>query len=304
MVKADLKVRIGKLELKNPVMAASGTFGSGEEFKDFVNINKLGAIITKSITLNQREGNPPPRIVETSSGILNSIGLQNDGIEGFIKNNLPFLRRVKTVVIVSIAGQSFNEYKELARRLDKIERIDGIEINISCPNVRGGLEFAVEPSSTFEVVSLTRKNTRKTLITKLSPNVKDIGEIAKAAEEAGTDSVSLVNTFTGMAIDIETKAPKLGNLVGGLSGPAIKPIALHMVWEVARQVKIPVIGMGGIMNYKDALEFIIVGASAIQVGTANFVNPKATIEIINGIENYMGKNRIKNIKELVGCLKI
>lgn len=304
MVKADLKVRIGKLELKNPVMAASGTFGFGEEFKDFVNINKLGAIITKSITLNQREGNPPPRIVETSSGILNSIGLQNDGIEGFIKNNLPFLRRVKTVVIVSIAGQSFNEYKELARRLDKIERIDGIEINISCPNVRGGLEFAVEPSSTFEVVSLTRKNTRKTLIAKLSPNVKDIGEIAKAAEEAGTDSVSLVNTFTGMAIDIETKAPKLGNLVGGLSGPAIKPIALHMVWEVARQIKIPVIGMGGIMNYKDALEFIIVGASAIQVGTANFVNPKATIEIINGIENYMGKNRIKDIKELVGCLKI
>ncbi|MFH1778915.1 MAG: dihydroorotate dehydrogenase [Candidatus Omnitrophota bacterium] len=304
MVKADLKVRIGKLELKNPVMAASGTFGSGEEFKDFVNINKLGAIITKSITLNQREGNPPPRIVETSSGILNSIGLQNDGIEGFIKNNLPFLRRVKTVVIVSIAGQSFNEYKELARRLDKIERIDGVEINISCPNVRGGLEFAVEPSSTFEVVSLTRKNTRKTLIAKLSPNVKDIGEIAKAAEEAGADSVSLINTFTGMAVDIETKAPKLGNLVGGLSGPAIKPIALHMVWEVARQVKIPVIGIGGIMNYKDALEFIIVGASAIQVGTANFVNPKATIEIIDGIENYMGKNRIKNIKELVGCLKI
>lgn len=304
MVKPDLKVRIGKLELKNPVMAASGTFGSGEEFKDFVNINKLGAIITKSITLNQREGNPPPRIVETSSGILNSIGLQNDGIESFIKNNLPFLRRVKTVVIVSIAGQSFNEYKELARRLDKIERIDGVEVNISCPNVRGGLEFAVEPSSTFEVVSLTRKNTRKTLIAKLSPNVKDIGEIAKAAEEAGADSVSLINTFTGMAIDIETKAPKLGNLVGGLSGPAIKPIALHMVWEVARQVKIPVIGIGGIMNYKDALEFIIVGASTIQVGTANFVNPKATIEIINGIENYMGKNRIKNIKELVGCLKI
>ncbi len=304
MVKPDLKVRIGKLELKNPVMAASGTFGSGEEFKDFVNINKLGAIITKSITLNQREGNPPPRIVETSSGILNSIGLQNDGIEGFIKNNLPFLRRVKTVVIVSIAGQSFNEYKELVRRLDKIERIDAIEINISCPNVRGGLEFAVEPSSTFEVVSLTRKNTRKTLITKLSPNVKDIGEIAKAAEEAGTDSVSLVNTFTGMAIDIETKAPKLGNLVGGLSGPAIKPIALHMVWEVARQVKIPVIGMGGIMNYKDALEFIIAGASAVQIGTANFVNPKAMIEIINGIEKYMNANKIKNMKELIGCLKV
>lgn len=304
MVKPDLKVKIGKLELKNPVMTASGTFGFAEEFKDVVDINRLGAIITKSITLKPREGNPPPRIVETSSGILNSIGLQNDGIEGFVKNRLPLLKRIKTAVIVSIAGERLTEYEELTKRLDKIDRIDAIEINISCPNVKGGLEFSAEPRSTFEVISLARKNTNKTLITKLSPNVKDIGEIAKAAEEAGTDAVSLVNTFSGMAIDIETKMPRLGTVVGGLSGPAIKPMALRMVWEVAKRVKVPVIGIGGIMDYKDALEFIISGASAVEVGTASFVNPKATIEIIDGIESYMSKNKIKHIKELVGCLKV
>ncbi|KPK42287.1 MAG: hypothetical protein AMJ78_02995 [Omnitrophica WOR_2 bacterium SM23_29] len=304
MVKPDLKVRIGRLKLKNPVMAASGTFGFGEEFKDFVNINKLGAIITKSITLKPREGNPPPRIVETASGILNSIGLQNDGIENFLKEKVPLLRKAKTVIVVSIAGESFNEYKELTRRLDKIDMVDAIEINISCPNVKGGLEFAVEPNSTFDVVTLVRRNTGKVLITKLSPNVKDMGEIAKAAEEAGTDSVSLVNTFTGIAVDIQTKTSKLGNVVGGLSGPAIKPIALRMVWEVTRQVKIPVIGMGGVMDYKDALEFIIAGASAVQVGTASFVNPKATIEIIDGIERYMSKNKIKDMKGLIGCLRV
>ena len=304
MVKPDLKVRIGRLKLKNPVMAASGTFGFGEEFKDFVDLNKLGAIITKSITLKPREGNPPPRIVETASGILNSIGLQNDGIENFLKEKVPLLRKAKTVIVVSIAGESFNEYKELTRRLDKIDMVDAIEINISCPNVKGGLEFAVEPNSTFDVVTLVRRNTGKVLITKLSPNVKDMGEIAKAAEEAGTDSVSLVNTFTGIAVDIQTKTSKLGNVVGGLSGPAIKPIALRMVWEVTRQVKIPVIGMGGVMDYKDALEFIIAGASAVQVGTASFVNPKATIEIIDGIERYMSKNKIKDMKGLIGCLRV
>ncbi len=304
MVKPDLKVKIGKLELKNPVITASGTFGFGEEFKDVVNINRLGAIITKSITLKPREGNPPPRIVETSSGILNSIGLQNDGIEGFVKNKLPLLKRIKTAVIVSIAGESLVEYAELTKRSDKIDRIDAIEINISCPNVKGGLEFSAEPRSTFEVVNLVRRNTNKTLIAKLSPNVKDIGEIAKAAEEAGTDAVSLVNTFSGMAIDIETKMPRLGNVVGGLSGPAIKPMALRMVWETAKQIRIPVIGIGGIMDYKDALEFIIAGASAIEVGTASFINPKATIEIIDGIESYMSRNKIKNMRELSGCLKV
>jgi len=304
MVRQDLKIKIGKLELKNPVIAASGTYGFGEEFKDFVDISKLGAIIAKTITLNPSEGNPPPRIVETSSGILNSIGLQNDGIDGFLKDKLPILRKAKTVIILSIAGENPGEYKRLAKQLDKIDEIDGIELNISCPNVKGGLDFSVEPSSTFDVVNLTRRNTSKTLITKLSPNVKDISEIAKAAEAAGSDSVSLVNTFTGMAIDIETKMPKLGNVVGGLSGPAIKPIALRMVWEVSKKIKIPVIGVGGIMDYADALEFIMAGASAVQVGTANFVNPKATIEILSGIEKYMRKNKIKNMRGLIGCLKI
>lgn len=302
MVKPDLKIKIGKLKLRNPVMVASGTFG--EELKSLINIDRLGAIITKSITLKPREGNPPPRIVETPSGILNSIGLQNDGLNGFIKDRLPFLKKAKTAVIVSIAGASLAEYAELAKRLDKIDRVDGIEINISCPNVKGGLEYSSEPNSTFEVVSTVRKNTDKTLITKLSPNVKDIGQIAKAAEDAGTNSVSLVNTFSGMAVDIETRRPKLGNVFGGLSGPAIKPLALRMVWEVAGQVKVPVIGIGGIMDYADALEFIIAGASAVQVGTANFVNPKATMEIIDGIERYMGKNKIKNMKRLIGCPKI
>jgi dihydroorotate dehydrogenase (NAD+) catalytic subunit len=303
MVKPDLKVRIGALELKNPVTMASGTFGSGEEYKDLVDLNKLGAIITKSITLKAREGNPPPRLVETPSGMLNSIGIQNDGVDSFIKNKLPFLGRIRTAVIVSIAGHSVEDYARIAAKLDNVKRVDAIEINISCPNVKGGLEFSKEPASASEVVRAVRRSTRKPIITKLSPNVKDIGEIAFAAQEAGTDAVSLVNTFTGMAIDIETCAPVLGNVTGGLSGPAIKPIALRMVWETSRKVRIPIIGIGGIMDYKDALEFIIAGASAVQVGTANFVNPGTAIEIIGGIEKYMRGRKIKSIKELKGCLK-
>lgn len=303
MVTPKTEVNIGTLRLKNPVIVASGTFGFAEEFRDIVDINRLGAIITKSITLKPREGNPPPRIVETSSGILNSIGLQNDGIEAFVKDRLPLLKKIKTALVVSIAGGSLDEYKELARRLDKIDIIDAIEINISCPNVKDGLEFSAQPRSTYEVVSSIRKSTGKVLITKLSPNAWDIVEIAKAAEEAGTDSVSLVNTFTGMAVDIETRMPKLRNIVGGLSGPAIKPIALRMVWQVAKKVSIPVIGIGGIMDYKDALEFIIAGAVAVEVGTANFVNPRASVEIIDGIENYMSENNIEDMRGLIGCLK-
>lgn len=302
-MRPNLKVKIGKLQLKNPVMAASGTFGSGQEYGELVDLNKLGAIVTKSITLKKKEGNPPPRIVETPSGIINSIGLQNDGIDAFIRDKMPFLAKLKAAIIVSIAGNSVGEYRELARRLDRIRRVDAIEINISCPNVKGGMEFAKGPKATFEVVTSVRKNTRKTVITKLSPNVEDIGTIAVAAERAGTDAVSLVNTFAAMAVDINTRMPLLGNLTGGLSGPAIKPIALRMVWETARRVKIPVIGMGGIMDYRDALEFIISGASAVQMGTANFVEPKAAIEAISGIERYMIKNKIKDIKELIGCLK-
>ncbi len=303
MVKPNLKVKIGGLELRNPVIAASGTFGSGEEYKDLIDLGSLGAIVTKSVTLRPREGNPPPRVVETPSGMLNSIGLQNDGVYAFIKDKMPFLSKVKTAVIVSIAAHSVNDYAEIAGKLDRIKRVDAIEINISCPNVKGGLEFAREPGSAAAVVAKVRAASKKPLITKLSPNVKDITEIAMAAEDAGSDAVSLVNTFTGMAIDICAKRPVLGNIVGGLSGPAIKPIALRMVWETAKKVKIPVIGMGGIMGYEDALEFIIAGASAVEIGTANFVNPKAAADIIAGIEKYMLQEKIKNIKELTGCLR-
>jgi dihydroorotate dehydrogenase (NAD+) catalytic subunit len=303
MVKPNLKVKIGGLELKNPVIVASGTFGSGEEYKDLIDLDKLGAIVTKSITLRPREGNPPPRVVETPSGMLNSIGLQNDGMDAFIKDKIPFLNKVKTAVIVSIAAHSVDDYAEIAGRLNKFKRVDAIEINISCPNVKGGLEFSREPGSAAAVVRRVRAVSNKPLITKLSPNVKDITEIAMAAEDAGSDAVSLVNTFTGMAIDIASKRPVLGNIVGGLSGPAIKPIALRMVWETAKKVKIPVIGIGGIMDYGDALEFIIAGASAVQIGTVNFVNPKAAADIVSGIEKYMRQEKIKNIKELTGCLR-
>ncbi|MFA5147734.1 MAG: dihydroorotate dehydrogenase [Candidatus Omnitrophota bacterium] len=304
MVKPDLKVRIGTLELKNPVTMASGTFGSsGEEYKSLIDLSRLGAIVTKSITLRAREGNPPPRLVETPSGMLNSIGIQNDGVDSFIKDKLPSLGKLRTAVIVSIAGHCVEDYAALAAKLDKVKRVDALEINISCPNVKGGLEFSREPGSASGVVAAVRRSTGKPIITKLSPNVKDICEVALAAQEAGTDAVSLVNTFTGMAIDIDSRMPVLGNVVGGLSGPAIKPIALRMVWETSRKVRIPVIGIGGIMDYKDALEFIIAGASAVQVGTATFVNPAAAMEIIGGIEKYVRGKKIKNIRELTGCLK-
>ncbi len=303
MVKPNLKVNIGGLDLRNPVIVASGTFGSGEEYKDLLDLDKIGAIITKSITLRPREGNPPPRVIETPSGMLNSIGLQNYGLDAFIKDKIPFLNKIKAAVIVSIAAHNIDDYAEIAGKLDKIRRVDAIEINISCPNVKGGLEFAREPGSVAAVVAKVRAASEKPLITKLSPNVKDITEIAMAAEDAGSDAVSLVNTFAGMAIDISAKRPVLGNVVGGLSGPAIKPIALRMVWETAKKVKIPVIGMGGIMGYEDALEFIIAGAAAVEIGTVNFVNPRAATDIIGGIEKYMRQEKIKNIKELTGCLR-
>lgn len=319
----QLAVKIGKIHLKNPVMTASGTFGCGEEYAEFFDLNRLGGIITKTITLNGGAGNPPPRIVETPSGILNSIGLQNDGVEAFVREKSLFLRKLKTSVIVSIAGHSAHDYGELARRLDGLNFISGLEINVSCPNVQGGLEFSAKPASLFKVVSEVRNNTEKTLIAKLSPNAGDITEVAKAAEDAGADAVSLVNTFKGMAVDIEKQleARRLKiegralspssqlptprhYFLGGLSGPAIKPIALRMVWEVFNKVKIPVIGIGGIISYKDALEFIIAGAGAVQIGTANFLNPNSPVEIITGIEEYARRNNIKDIKELIGCLKI
>lgn len=301
----NLAVNIGKLRLKNPVMVASGTFGV--EYDELVDINSLGAIVTKTVTVKGRIGNPPPRIVETSSGMLNSIGLENKGLEDFINNKIPLLTKIDTSVIVSIAGENENEFKKLAMRLSRISRVDGIELNLSCPNIKYGLQgglLAQDEKATYRVVKAVRSATRLTVIAKLSPNVTDIIKIARSAEAAGADAISLVNTFIGMAVDIEEKRPKLGNITGGLSGPAIKPIALRMVWEAHKELDIPIIGIGGIMDYKDALEFMLCGATAIQVGTANFVNPKASTEIIEGIKKYLKNNKIEDINKLIGKLKL
>lgn len=299
----DLEVKIGRLTLKNPVMTASGTFGYGEEYAEFVDLNRLGAIVVKGLSLHPKEGNPPPRIVETAAGMLNSIGLQNIGIENFIRDKLPFLKAFKTSVIVNFFGDSVVEFADAAGRLSAVEGIHGLEMNISCPNKQSGwCIFGTDPRVTFEVVSAVRKNTGLPLIVKLSPNVTDIVLMAKTAEDAGADAVSLINTITGMAIDIKTRRPKLGNIIGGLSGPAVKPVAVKMVYEVFKSVKIPVIGMGGIMNAEDALEFIIAGASAVAVGTANFVRPSATIEILDGIMNYMETEKIEKISSLTGSI--
>jgi dihydroorotate dehydrogenase (NAD+) catalytic subunit len=309
-----LSVKLGKIKLKNPVMVASGTFGYAEEFKDFIDLKKLGAIVTKTITLNPRQGNPPARTCETPSGMLNSIGLENPGLEVFVQEKLPQLMKIGSAIIVSIASEENpDEFVILAKRLDKIKRIAAIELNISCPNIKSQIAYrkshiakliAQDAKATYEVVSAVRKVTRKTLITKLSPNVTDITEIALAAEGAGSDAVSLVNTLSGMSIDINARKPKIASITGGLSGPAIRPIAVRMVWEVYQKIKIPVIGMGGIMDTSSALEFLIAGASAIAIGTANFVNPKVTIEIIEGIKNYMIRNKIKDLSSLIGSLKI
>ncbi len=299
-----VKVKIGKIKLKNPVMVASGTFGYAREFEKLVDLKHIGAIITKTITLNPRQGNPMPRICETASGMLNAIGLQNEGIDNFIKEKMPYLSKIGTPIIVSISGNNIDEFFILTRRLNKIKAISGIELNISCPNIKCKGLVAQDKKETYEVVKAVRKTTNKTIITKLSPNVTDIAEIARAAEDAGSDAVSLVNTFLGMAIDVETGKSKLGNITGGLSGPCIKPIALRMVYEASRNIDIPVIGMGGIMNASDAIEFMLAGATAIQVGTANFIEPGVSGKIIKGIEKYLIKNRIKDIKEIIGSLKV
>ncbi|MDI6736586.1 MAG: dihydroorotate dehydrogenase [bacterium] len=299
----DLTVDIAGLKMKNPVMVASGTFGYGEEYAQLVDLNSLGAIVVKGITLAPRLGNPPPRIVETPCGMLNAIGLENVGVEKFIKEKLPYLRQFDIIVIANIAGKTVEEYVELARKLNGL--VDGLEINISCPNVvKGGLEFGQDPALTYEVVSKVRQATRLPLIAKLSPNVTDIKVIAKSAVEAGIDAISLINTILGMVIDVTTRKPILANVTGGLSGPAIKPIALRMVHEVARVVRVPIIGQGGIMNATDALEFIIAGATAVAVGTANFVDPQTSLKIIKGIEDYLIKNNIHRLSELTGSLQI
>jgi len=302
MQNCDLHVTIGKLALKNPVMVSSGTFGFGEEFEDFIDLNQLGAVISKGISLTPMAGNPPPRIFETEGGLINSIGLQNPGFQEFLKSKLPYYRHLKTRLIINFFGNTQKEYIELARRFDGIPGISGLEMNISCPNVkRGGIVFGADPQMAFHLVRSVRKATTLTLIVKLSPNVTDIALMARSAVEGGADAVSLVNTFRAMAINIHSKKPELGNIMGGLSGPAIKPIALRMVWEVHQAVKVPIIGVGGIMKAEDAIEFILAGASAIQMGTANLINPRAGIEVIQGIRKYLVRNKIDRIQKLIGA---
>jgi dihydroorotate dehydrogenase (NAD+) catalytic subunit len=285
-------------------MVASGTFGYAEEFKNYVRLKKLGAIVTKTITLNPRKGNPMPRTCETAAGMLNAIGLENPGLDSFIKEKMPILKNLGAPIIVSIASEVDQaEFTTLIRRLDTIKEIAAFELNISCPNLKSKKLISQDPKATFAAADSVRKITNKTIIIKLSPNVTDITEIAKAAEDAGSDAVSLVNTFTGISIDIGLRKSKLANITGGLSGPAIKPIALRMVWETAKAVRIPVIGIGGIMTANDALEFIIAGATAVQIGTANFINPGATENIIDGLTKYLKDNKIEHIKNLVGSLK-
>ncbi len=301
--KPDLRVNIGGLSLRNPVMTASGTFGYGEEYTPFVDLNRLGAIIVKGLSLQPSKGNKPPRIAETPCGMLNAIGLENIGIEAFIEKKLPFLKTLSTPVIVNIYGKTKDEYSRLAERIEEIDGISGIEVNISCPNVKkGGIAFGVNPKSAYKVTKAVREKTSKTLIVKLSPNVTDISEIAVSAVDAGADSLSLINTITGMSIDINTRRSRIANITGGLSGPAIRPIALRMVWETVKKVKVPVIGIGGITSYKDAIEFFIAGATAVQIGTANFVNPGATVEIIEGIEKYLADRNISSLSEVIGTL--
>jgi dihydroorotate dehydrogenase (NAD+) catalytic subunit len=302
--KPNMAVRIGGLSLANPVLTASGTFGYAREFESLIDLNRLGGIIVKGLALKPVKGNPPPRIVETPCGMLNAIGLENVGIDAFVVDKMPFLRTLRPPIIANIYGTSVAEYSELARRIDTIDGVSGVEVNISCPNVKaGGVVFGVDPVAAGSVVKAVRQSTRKTVIVKLSPNVTDVTVIARSAEAAGADALSLINTLTGMAIDIETRRPRLANITGGLSGPAIKPVALRMVWQVARATRLPVIGIGGIMKAEDAVEFFIAGAKAVQIGTANFVNPRSALEIIAGIERYLESHGIQDVGHLVGTLE-
>jgi len=301
----SLAVEIAGIKLKNPVMPASGTFGYGEEYAPFIDLERLGAIVTKGLSLAPKAGNPTPRIAETISGMLNAIGLQNVGVDAFIQHKLPFLREINTPVIVNFFGNTLDEYGEVARRLSDIPEVAGVELNISCPNVKqGGIVFGTDPKAASEVVGLVRKHLKKPLIVKLTPNVTDISVTARAAEEAGADAICCINTLTGMAVDIKTRRPRLANKTGGLSGPAIRPVAVRMVHQVVQAVKVPVIGVGGIMRPMDALEFLIVGAKAVQVGTANFVDPAVMITIIDGIEAFCVEEGITDIHQLIGSLQI
>jgi dihydroorotate dehydrogenase (NAD+) catalytic subunit len=301
----DLTTKIGNFICKNPVWTASGTYGYGQEYEDFIDISRLGAIVVKGITGKERQGHAYPRMAETPSGMLNAVGLQNKGIDYFVDTIYPEISNFNTQIIVNVNGGTIEEYCEVAEKCDKLEKIEAIELNISCPNVKqGGMIFGTHCPSAMAVTEAVRKSFSKTLIVKLSPNVTDIVEFAQAVESCGADSISLINTLVGMAIDAKTKRPLLSTITGGLSGPAIKPIALRMVWQVARSVKVPVIGMGGIMNATDAIEFFLAGASAIQVGTANFINPAVTMEILDGITAHMNAENIEKYTDLVGTLEV
>ncbi len=304
MVKnVDLSVDLGFVRLKNPVMVASGTFGYGREFADFVSLEKLGALVVKGISLKPRGGNPPPRLCEVTGGLINSIGLENVGVEVFLSDKLPYLQKRNVTVIVNIFGETLEEYAKVAEMLDGKEGITGLEVNISCPNVHaGGIHFGARPEMAQEVVRTVKSSTKLPVIVKLSPQVSSIAEMAQAVEEAGADAISCINTVPAMAVDIRTRKPKLGAVTGGLSGPAIKPIALRCVYEVVRAVKIPVIGVGGISDYRDALEFLLIGAKAIQVGTANLINPRISIEILERIEQFLMEENLSSIEEFIGKL--
>jgi len=301
----QLNTKIGSLELKNPVMTASGTFGYGTEYSDFMDINRLGAIIVKGTTLNPRQGNPYPRMAETPAGMLNAVGLQNKGVDYFVDHIYPEVRKFQTNVIVNVSGSCIEDYVQCASIINTLDGIPAIELNISCPNVKqGGMAFGVKPESAAQVVSAVRKAYDKTLIVKLSPNVTDITEIARAVEGAGADCVSLINTMLGMAIDAEKRKPILSTITGGMSGPAVKPVALRMVWQTARAVKIPIIGLGGICSATDAIEFLLAGASAIQIGTANFIDPSISEKVVDGIEDYLERHNFNSVQEIIGALQV
>lgn len=302
---ADLRVNIGKLEMKNPVMTASGTFGYGLEFQDFVDLEQIGGIIVKGTTLHHREGNPYPRMAETPMGMINAVGLQNKGVHYFVDHIYPQIKDINTNMIVNVSGSQVEDYAETARIINELDSIPAIELNISCPNVKqGGMAFGVSAHGAEEVVSAVRKVYDKTLIVKLSPNVTDITEIAKAAEAAGADSVSLINTLLGMAINAEKRKPVLSTITGGMSGAAVKPIALRMVWQVAKAVNIPVVGLGGIMNWRDAVEFLLAGATAIEIGTANFIDPAITVKVAQGIDDYLNRHGFSSVKDIIGALEV
>ena len=301
---ADLNININGLSLKNPVLTASGTFGYGTEFQDFIDLERLGGFIVKGTTLKHREGNPYPRMAETPSGMLNAVGLQNKGAQYFVDNIYPEIKDIDTHMIVNVSGSSVETYVECAEKIAELDKIPAIELNISCPNVKqGGMAFGVTTCGAAEVVKAVRKVYPKTLIVKLSPNVTDITEIAKAVEGEGADSVSLINTMLGMAIDAEKRKPILSTITGGLSGPCVKPVALRMVWQTYKAVKIPIIGLGGISNWKDAVEFMLAGATAIQIGTYNFVDPTVSVKVIDGMNEYLDRHGFKSAKELIGALK-